>query len=305
MTGSHLWERLRGREAGALCAAAVVAVVAAAAAACGGDDDREEGGQVPDRPPPAVPEPTIRSVIVEPDRPLLPGEELAVFALVVPGSEDRPIGGGVIRRDGMDLALFEPVAPSTFTASVTWESLAEGSSGATDPSVDVPLDIEFVDQGGASVAELVVAPIACALPVEDLCDGVCIQTAADAENCGGCGQECMLEPQGDGYKAECVSGACAILTGTADRSPAQTCAAVCAARFYAGDPLACSATCSAEPNLDTTPGEIAGEAFYDTGGPSSERFVLGSCDETPPPTIPTDGGEATFSSQQCCCRAQF
>lgn len=280
----------------------VPAALAATFALSGCGDDTER------------PEPEILTVLVEPGLVLFPDEALRVEVVVQPGSVDRPIAGGVVRRDGAVLVLFESIAESSFRAEVPWEDLVASSmDGAAGEALPVPVEIEFVDLGGSYVSEVLDVSVGCRRSEEALCGGTCASLVSDDAHCGGCHNECFADFQLGMLQSSCRAGEtgegeCATsVLGQASSVP-ESCDSICGRVDDFGLPLACSPTCVADFDaaaLDTTSGSVASVARYDGAEFGRQSVSLFSCAEVPPASLQDGGSSLPFLDQVCCCLVEY
>jgi hypothetical protein len=120
---------------------------------------------------------------------------------------------------------------------------------------------------------------------------------------------------------ECVGGQCGLVTsynGSYD-SPKQprSCAEICAASSYDGQPMACSASCTTQTingfgdkglffdsEMDAGPGSLAGLVTYQFSPISGAyKFVEVGCAEIPTSKLIQSGNSYTYVRHNCCCVA--
>ncbi len=232
---------------------------------------------------------------IEPDAPVLRAlasdvasiteDEQAQITAVVddPQGTADLLGGTLESEDGATFGPFLATGPGTFAFALAWDAL-----DATAPIELAPgrsstrtLRARFVDTAGHEVVGELELELHCGALAA--CDGHCLDTLENSDDCGGCGVVCE-PPPGEGAEVDaCVAGSCATrVCGPID----VTCTEVCGAQG-----MACVVGCAAEFGTDAWVAVM----MHDDAACGDESYGTTEFD------CETTVAQVGWAAKGCCC----
>ncbi|MBX7079533.1 MAG: hypothetical protein K1X88_10130 [Nannocystaceae bacterium] len=227
--------------------------------------------------------PVLRSLATDVDA-ITEGEQVHVTALVddPQGTEDL-IGGTLESDDGTTFGPFVATAPGSFTFALGWDALDAVAPIELPQGRDATRTVRarFVDAAGHEVVGEIPLSLHCGALAA--CDGHCLDTLENSDDCGGCGIVCE-PPPGEGAELDaCVAGSCATrVCGPID----VTCTEVCGAQG-----MACVAGCAAEFGTDAWVAVM----MHDDAACGDESYGTTEFD------CETTVAQVGWAAKGCCC----
>ncbi|MEM6989226.1 MAG: hypothetical protein AAF721_01975 [Myxococcota bacterium] len=190
--------------------------------------------------------PTIVSLSADPPS-ISPGGTVTISAIVTDPDGAADLVGGTLDTSDAAQTYGPFLGPQrgVFTASVTWDILAELEAFRFAGDGTLMLSVAFFDTDGAATTDTVAVGLSCDGDETSpgVCgDGLCVDFDRDAAHCGECDQPCAVQAEDTMFAAGgCGGGTCQPLWDEAcivQSDPWNTCTDYCASQGRT-----CSPTC--------------------------------------------------------------
>ncbi len=157
-----------------------------------------------------------------------------VFSAVVtdPQGVDDVIGGVLESSSGATYGAFATASSEgAYELSVSWNDMNSVDSISFTSSETRVFTARFYDQAGHEVTGEASVALSCSRSGYGACEGDCVDLTSDPDNCGGCGNTCVLLSVTWAEEPVCQESACVVLSDCVPESdiPRATCEDVCVA----------------------------------------------------------------------------